>query len=370
MTRPEPSITLGELGETALIARIRDLLGADRQVARGTVASDGVVLGPGDDAAILRPSPGQDLVVTCDVQVAGRHFLEHKMSARAIGRRAMTVNLSDLAAMGATPRHALVSLGLPAEFLVSQFDALYAGLFDALRGRVSEEEIDARRGLPDAWREPAPMSTDPDFRDLYRAHIVGGNVSAVTNEWFVDITLLGEVSPDRALTRSAARAGDLLLATGRSGLAAAGCALLSRTEVDGVQGSPGLSLSDAERASLIKYVYPTARLEAGRLLAGSEGIGACLDTSDGLLESIRHLCHASGLTAQLLPGPREQLAPSDDYELLFSARPERAEAIRARLMARLGLAVEVVGEFRAGKPAVLGPDGSPVAERGFDHYQR
>jgi thiamine-monophosphate kinase len=120
--------TIGELGEFALLDAIRQQLGRD-----GVAHSPSLVLGSGDDAAIVSPPAGRELVWTCDIQIAGRHFLPDVLSAEEIGHRAMQVCLSDLASMGAIPLVALVSLGLPAEMLVSVVLSFHAGFAQALR---------------------------------------------------------------------------------------------------------------------------------------------------------------------------------------------------------------------------------------------
>ena len=188
---------IADLGEFSLIEHIRKWVGNTSHNA------DGVLLGIGDDAAIVQPQPGMVLVVTCDAQVEGRHFLplaeQTPERLQAIGRRWAVVNLSDIAAMAAKPRFATVSLGLPDELPLSTLESLYRGLAQALQDN--------------------------------QVAIVGGNLTSNTGPCFVDITMFGEVEPGAAVTRAGACIGDWIGVTGFPGKAMAGleCLLLKPT---------------------------------------------------------------------------------------------------------------------------------------------
>jgi len=306
-----------DLGEFGLIERIARLAGH-------TTGAD-VVLGIGDDAAILRLRAGEELVVTTDAAVAGVHFRLDQETPRIAGRRAALGCLSDLAAMGARPLGLLLAFGLPPSLPV----ATALGL---VRGVLAESR---RAGAP----------------------LVGGNVTRA-RDVSLTLTALGAVRRGRALRRDRGRAGDRLFVTG------------------------ALGRSAFERARGRVRLAPAARIEAGRRLAGLPGVGACIDLSDGLASDLLHLCRASGVAARVEPASvplarglaaacarrgldpmRLALAGGEDYELLFSVRPRAAGA--AELERRLCVPVTQVGRFEAGRPRVLG---LPAHWRGWRHF--
>ena len=298
-----------ELGEFGLIARIEAL-------ARRVTGRD-VVLGIGDDAALVRPRSGEDLVVSTDAHVEGVHFRWREQSARRIGERALVANLSDLAAMGARPLGLTLSLAVPPR-------AEVRAILEVVRGLLAAA---APFGCP----------------------LVGGNV-ARASETALHVTALGAVRRGRALRRAAARAGDRLLVTGVLGAEA-----LARRR------------AAASGAPLRRRSEP--RIAAGLALARLRGVGACIDVSDGLASDLAHLCAASGVGAEVdfdvLPRPRgfeaacrrlrarpEALlfAGGEDYELLFTVRPGAPGA--EVLATRLGTPVAEIGRIVAGAGTV------------------
>ena len=311
-------------GEFDLIARIR---------ARVATRAD-VVLGIGDDAALLAPPPGRQLVVTADTLNDGVHF-PHGTSPADVGWKALAVNLSDLASMGAEPAWCTLSLSLP------QSDpAWIEGFLDG-------------------------------FLDLAGQHgiaLVGGDTTR--GPLSIAVTAMGLVEPGRALRRDGARVGDEVWVTGTLGDAAGGLALLDREPVS------------ALRARLDR---PTPRVAAGRALAGIAT--ACVDVSDGLLADLGHVCARSHVAAHLdvdaLPASaalREafgeadrialQASGGDDYELCFTA-PADAGADIGAVSAQLGLRFTRIGRIVAGEgvhpvDAKSQPWSSP--RRGYDHF--
>ena len=311
-------------GEFDLIARIR---------ARVATRAD-VVLGIGDDAALLAPPPGRQLVVTADTLNEGVHF-PRGTSPADVGWKALAVNLSDLASMGAEPAWCTLSLSLP------QSDpAWIEGFLDG-------------------------------FLDLAEQHgiaLVGGDTTR--GPLSIAVTAMGLVEPGRALRRDGARVGDEVWVTGTLGDAAGGLALLDREPV------PAL------RARLDR---PTPRVAAGRALAGIAT--ACVDVSDGLLADLGHVCARSHVAAHLdvdaLPASaalREafgeadrialQASGGDDYELCFTA-PADAGADIGAVSAQLGLRITRIGRIVAGEgvhpvDAKSQPWSSP--RRGYDHF--
>ncbi len=306
-----------DLGEFGLIERIARLAGG--------VRSRDVALGIGDDAAVLRLAPAEELVVTTDAAVAGVHFRFDQETPRTAGRRAAVACLSDLAAMGARPLGLLLALALPP----SRSATSTLGL---VRGVVYE-----------ARRAGAPL--------------VGGNVTR-SRDVSLTLTALGAVRRGRALRRDRGRAGDRLFVTG------------------------ALGRSALERARGRVRAVGVPRIAAGRRLAGLAGVGACIDLSDGLAADLLQLCRASRLAARLevarLPLPAgfaaacarvaldplpAALAGGEDYELLFSTRPRGPSA--AALTRRLGVRVTEIGRLEAGRPAVRGV---PPGALGWRHF--
>jgi thiamine-monophosphate kinase len=298
------------------------------------LAGGGVVLGPGDDAAVLRPRPGEDLVATVDAVVEGVHF-DRRTPAPDVGWKSLAVNLSDLAAMGARPVAALVALALP-------------------RGARLRDVQGLARGLGACAR-------------AHRIAVAGGNVTRA-DVLSVTITALGAVPRGRALLRAGARPGDLVLVTGTLGDAALG---LRR---------------GASPALVRRQRRPTPRVAAGLALAPIAR--AAVDVSDGLVQDLGHLCHASGVGARigvadlpLSPAYRRAaarladpfapaLAGGEDYELVLAIPAASLGAARAAA-ARTRTPLAVVGRFvRGAGVEVVGPDGEVRrAPPGHDHLR-
>ncbi|MDR5868498.1 thiamine-phosphate kinase [Halomonas koreensis] len=291
----------------------------------------GVALGVGDDCALLAPTTGQRLAVSVDTSVADVHF-PAEAPPSAIGHRALAVSLSDLAAMGARPRWCLMSLTLP-----EADDAWVAAFAQGFHG------LCAKSGVA----------------------LAGGDVTR--GELAVGVTVMGEVAPERVLTRGGARPGDVLAVTGALGGGAGG---LARWRA---------GARDLADPLLRRYLLPWPRLEAGQALC--ELAGAAIDLSDGLLADLGHLCAASGTGATLRPealplaeGLVEALGESDarraaqsggdDYELLVALPPASLEPARARLAA-LGLALTAIGEV-TDEPGIAGSTVDGVA--GWQHF--
>jgi thiamine-monophosphate kinase len=297
-------------------------------------------LGPGDDCALLVPSPGMELAITTDMLVSGTHFLPGT-DPRKLGWKTLAVNLSDLAAMGAKPRWVLLAGSLP-EADEAWIAAFADGLF-ACAGR-------------------------------YAVDLVGGDTTR--GPLNLCLTALGEVPTGTALRRDGARAGDDLWISGRPGLAALGLAQL--------QGRAQLPAALAATC-ITALQEPSPRVELGLRLRELKLAQAAIDVSDGLLADLAHVAGRSELCAEveeaLLPAlpagadaqqaRQAQLAGGDDYELLFSALPGQREKI-AELALALDLPLTRIGRMAAGKAGVrlLDPDGRErnVTTRGFDHF--
>ena len=319
-------MTVGELGERALIERIR---------ARFPRAPTFVIVGIGDDAAVVEPDRNRLEVLTTDCQVEGVHFDQTFVGAADIGHKALAVNLSDLAAMGAAPRVALLSLVLPPAFPVAGVDALVDGMAAlAARARIS---------------------------------IVGGNIARSPGPLIVDVTATGSVHSRRVLLRGGARVGDDLYVTGALGGAAAGLRLLRQ---------------DAHSAGPVvdRYRRPEPRVMFGVLLGRNRAARACVDLSDGLADAVRQIGEASGvgaiIDADALPIEhgatlRDALGGGEDYELLFAVSPrQRGRLKHARRLAG-DLAVTHIGRVTADRAMLLSRNGSTEPlPAGFEHFDR
>lgn len=333
--RPSTAPRAAERGrivaEFALIAGIAAQAGAMRE---------DVLLGIGDDAALLQPPCGEVLVACTDTLNAGVHFPPGTVPAD-IGWKALAVNLSDLAAMGATPRWALLALSLPAAD--AGFVAALAEGFDALA-------------------------------HIHGVALVGGDTTR--GPLAVTVTALGSVPRHAALRRAGAQPGDAVLVTGTLGDAAAGLRL--------AQGllTASASIAAPLRARLDR---PQPRIAAGLALRGIAH--ACIDLSDGLLADLGHICAASGVGAELeaaalplspqlralLPAAVAQelaLAGGDDYELCCCVPPAQVDAA-LRALQEAGSAGCVIGRIVTGEGVrVRGADGhwlTPPA-RGYEHF--
>ena len=329
------------IGERGLIRRIRQTMGS---------GGPGVRVGIGDDAAVLETTPGAWLLVTTDLVIEDVHFRRRSAGPGDIGWKAMAVNLSDIAAMGGTPRFALVALACPEKTEVEEVDQFYEGLRAAA----------------------AP----------HGVRVVGGDTAASPAGWIANVTLLGEMTGQPRL-RSDARPGDLIAVSGALGRSAAGLAAL---EAEGRLDLPEEVLTDVTRA----HLRPLARVSEGKWLGTATGVRALIDLSDGLATDLGHIAAESGVTARVelarvpvAPSTRAvakalgldpvELAASggEDYELLFTADPSKIGAISAGLKSATGTAVAVIGEIAAGKPGVTFLDAAGRAVEvgpGFEHF--
>jgi thiamine-monophosphate kinase len=275
-------------GERDLIARLQALLGPPPA---------SVLVGIGDDGAVVE-RPGGNLVATVDMQVEGIHFDRRWISADALGRRALAVNLSDLAAMGAAPKYALVSLGLSRDTTEAFLEEVY-------------------KGLSALAREAGVC-------------VIGGNVSQSPERLVLDVTALGEVR-GTGLRRSGAKLGDVLGTTGPLGRSGAGLECLRRL---------GTEASKRFSEVVSAYFSPQARVPEGLALAAG-GATSAIDVSDGLASELHHLARASGVgfslegewaesdgalsrAAHFLGTSARELAlfGGGDYELLFTCPPK------------------------------------------------
>ena len=332
-------LTVQDAGERALIARIAALTGP---------APDFLTIGIGDDAAVLDAPVREQVVLTCDAQVEGVHFRRDWTDAESIGRKAVAVNLSDLAAMGAAPHVILLSLCLPAALPLADFDALAAGAIAEARAAG--------------------------------AVLAGGNITRSSGPLVLDVTAMGRVHRRRVMRRAGARAGDELWVTGSVGAAAAGLAWLTA----------GRDRTESPEAAecVARYERPVARVRLGRRVAGSRSATAAMDLSDGLTDAARQVAEASGCgvtvdagAAPVHPAARSVLAAlgrdpvaaaisgGEDYELLFAVSPKRRRAFQSAVSRSGGPETVCVGRLTADPSQfelVTGASREPLPA-GFEH---
>ncbi|MBA3690527.1 MAG: thiamine-phosphate kinase [Actinobacteria bacterium] len=316
-----------ELSEDELIEAIRRVLSG---------AGPEVIVGPGDDAAVLEAGSGE-LVLTADAMIEDVHFDLAITSARDLGYKAVTVNVSDIAAMGASPRAALVTLALTADLDAAWVMELYGGMRQAC--------------------------------DEHALWLVGGDLSG-GRQVAISVTVTGEVAPGRAVTRAGATPGDVLAVTGALGASAAGLRVARSGRVNG----------DIERALLHAHLRPTARVGEGTTLARN-GATAMMDVSDGLLKDLTRLAAASGVRATIrvrdVPvadgATRDDaLGGGEDYELVVTLPGEEAfTGATAELRETYGTPLTAIGRIVEGR-GVVDQDGEaerPLEPTGWDHFR-
>jgi thiamine-monophosphate kinase len=330
--------------EDELVDTLRRLLSED---------APGVRLGPGDDAAVVDMG-WQSAVLTVDMMVEGVHFDRSTTSSRDLGYKAVVVGVSDVAAMGGSPRYGLISLGLPMDVETAWVVELYGGIRDAA--------------------------------GEYAMSVVGGDTSRA-DRVVVAVAVTGEVPRNAAVTRAGARPGDRIVVTGSLG-AAAGGLRLSRAPANEVVAA---AVSAWGHDLLAAQFRPVARVGEGQTLA-QRGATAMMDVSDGLTLDLSRLCRESDVGAAIrlsavpvaagldeLAGvlsvdPLDlALSGGEDYELLATMPPQAVTRAADQLRERFGTALTDIGEIRAGRglTAVL-EDGTerPLEPKGWDHFAR
>jgi thiamine-monophosphate kinase len=328
-------------GEDALVRAIRGLTAA--------AAGAGVRIGIGDDCAVLEPRSSTALLATTDLLVEDVHFRRRWAEPADIGWKAVAVNLSDIAAMGGRPRWALVALALPEGTSPEEVEAFYEGALAVAR--------------------PHDVA------------IVGGDTSASTGGWIVNVTLMGDaVSP---CLRSTARPRDTVAVTGALGRSAAGLTVLERG------AAPSGVAADALAAMTEAHLRPQPRVREGQWLAAAGGVTAMMDLSDGLGIDLPRLLAESGVGATVdvdgvpIDGATRAVADAlganpaawatgggEDYELLLTCEPAAFERLQRGLDEALGVRLTAIGEITAERGAVRWTShGQEVAvARGFEHF--
>lgn len=325
---------LSELGEFGLIEQIRQ---------RAPVGA-GVHRGIGDDAAEVSLPEGHHLLTSTDLLIEETHFRRDWTSCEDLGHKAVAVNLSDIAAMGGTPRYLYLGLACPGETDLDDINAF-------LKGALDEAEH-------------------------HNVTLVGGDTCRSPGPWMISVTIEGSAPALQAIGRDGAQPGDLIMVSGTLGDSALALHLLRNGK-------------EPNAALLARHHRPTAQVELGRLLGENRLARAMIDISDGLTGDLEHILQASGVDGLIeenrLPlskafrqhtgrdsSLRElALYGGEDYELLFTVAPEKAAEVTTRC-AESGLAVTSIGVIHKGSGTLSLQDKTgvvrPILVRGYDHF--
>jgi thiamine-monophosphate kinase len=342
--------------EFALIEKIRRMAGKARAP---------VLLGIGDDCAVIDPRPGEVLLFTTDCLVEGVHFRKEHFSARDVGWKAVAVNLSDVAAMGGRPVAFLLTLIVPRR-------AREGGGNDTLQ---EERLLNIVRGAVACGRK-------------FGCRLAGGNISSTKGDTLiVDVSMIGAAPRQRVLKRSGARPSDVVFVSGFPGQSAAGLALLSDlrlTTNDMRHATPHSALRTPHSALARSHLRPEPMLKLGRLLSERGLATACIDTSDGLVQDLGHICEESGVGAEIdaakipvSPALRRfcsetgndalefALSGGEDYGLVFTVREKNVRKI-SRLRSRIP--ISAIGRITSSRSVSVANAPKPKSA-GFDHFR-
>ena len=336
------------ISESDLVEIIKQRLNGGRSVAEDEV-------GVGDDAAVMR-FDASHIVLTADAMVDGVHFLSEFMSWHDIGWKCIVSNQSDIAAMGATPEHAVLTLAIPATTRVGDLDELLSGVIGAL--------------------------------DTYGGHLVGGDTVSSDNI-ILSVSMTGRlVDPDRPLTRDCARPGQLVAVTGPLGSSAGGLRVMSKASTP-----DGKTPDNRDVLRLVAaHFRPSPRVDLAEALVNSS-VQCAMDISDGLLLDLERICIASGANAVIhadkVPVEPELLAVfpenagelsitgGEDYELLYVANADAIEQVNAAQPGKLPADYGIIGEIKPsnngiGEVTVLDDVGNPIefGAKGWDHFAK
>jgi thiamine-monophosphate kinase len=328
--------------ESEIIARLKHRISTN----------DEVLLGIGDDAAIIKTAWGLDTLACCDLMVEGVHFRTDWTPARLLGRKALTVNLSDIAAMGGVPKFALMSIALPKRCSGDFVDELFDGMFESANASG--------------------------------VSIIGGDTSSSPDSLFIDVSVIGECKSGKAITRRGANIGDRIYVSGALGAPALGLSLLE----SGFRLDHSCDAGDPRRQAVLKLLSPEAQLTLGRVIGEEELATAMIDISDGLSTDLCHILDESGVGAVIhasaipiaecvtaiaseasgIDPLAFALSGGEEYALLFTASPRHASAI-SRLSDVLGVRLNVIGYVVADKGLQLERNGAfeSLQPSGFEH---
>ena len=337
------SKSVGDIGEFGLIDRIQQLL--------PKIDHEDLIISIGDDTAVIRIDENRSMLITCDIQVENQHFRLENITPYQLGKRAMAVNISDIAAMGGKPTFALVSLGFPKSFALTDFDNLFKGMRDKLAA--------------------------------FSALVIGGNLSNTDQNLIIDITLMGEVNANTFLTRKGAKAGDRIFVTGDLGVSGAGFYVLEKF---------GKNYPIEFEHLVQKHLQPNPRVKIGEQIAHSGFATAMIDISDGIASDLNHICAMSHVGAEIfqhkIPLPESihkvssfsgksviklALHSGEDYELLFTMKSNTPDTMINSISNETGIKITEIGKIldkESGYYLIdLQKKRIPIQPKGWDHFR-
>jgi len=331
--------TIKDIGEFGLIDLIKN-----KFIPHGP----GTIVGIDDDCAVTEGRDGFHTIYTCDSQVEGSHFITERVPPFLLGQKVLAVNLSDIAAMGGSPRYALLSL--------------------VLRSDISLDWIDT---FLNGFQQTAQR---------FRVDVIGGNLARTRGELVLDVTLIGEIKTGRLFLRNQAQVGDAILVTGCLGDAAAGLQiLLEEQRID----------SGREQYLLNRYFLPEPRIDVGKILGETDLRLSLIDISDGFSQDLGHILERSqvGAVVNVEHIPLSEaliswcsdrgfhpldfaLSGGEDYELIFCAPRSDAIHLQSLIQQKTGVPVSIVGEIVAGRELTMRKNGRdyPYQTRGWNHF--
>lgn len=332
---------LKQLGEFGLIERLQQGC---------LVRPEGVVRAIGDDAAVFNTAGDEVMVLTTDLLIERVHFLRDAILAEDLGYKSLAVSLSDIAAMGAEPREAFVSIAIPYDCEVEYVQAVYAGM----------------RGLA----------------EMHQVNILGGDTTSSRKDLVINVAVIGRADPEQLMFRDGARAGDIICVTGPIGGSRAGLQMI----LEGIEPR-----DDHLHALYQQHVRPQPHLAQGQLLAASGAVTAAIDLSDGLLSDLGHITRQSRLGA-LVRAEQVPISPAlahfcrqtkakaldlavsggEDYVLLCSVKPEEMDRLAETFAQSLHVPLYRIGEMVAGEGICI-KDASGCALKidgmSWDHFK-
>lgn len=339
---------LKDIGEFGLIKRLTKNI---------TLYKERVIVGVGDDVAVVKTEAEKYLLLTCDILIEGTHFTKETITPYQLGKKVVAINVSDIAAKGGIPKQALISIGLPKDTKVVYVDEIYGGIKEQSK--------------------------------KFNIDIVGGNTALSKDKIFIDLFLVGEIKPDLLLLRSGAKPDDKILVTGNLGDSSAGLKIIENQD---------LKLEDIKFEKKYKtklkqaHLSPNPRLLESRIIAKSNFANSMMDISDGLSSDLAKICEASNVGAiiweEKIPVSKETLAfaksigkspfnfalrGGEDYELLFTIPKENVEIIIKKIQRETKTKVTEIGEIKDRKFGIkivkTNGEMTPLNTYGWNHFK-
>ncbi len=341
---------LKEIGEFGLIDRIKNIV---------ATSSAELIVGIGDDAAAFRTSSDLLTLLTTDVLIEDVHFKLDYFTFQQLGWRALAVNLSDIAAMGGSPKYAVFSLGLPEKIRVEAVEEFYRGA--------------------------------KELGDKFQTAVIGGDTTQSPDRLFISVTVVGEVEEEKLMRRSGARVGDTVFVTGTLGGARAGLQLLESNNNPPLKGGVPSRAASKHGVLIEKHLTPQPRINEARFLVQNFPIHSMIDISDGLASEINHICKHSGVGALLnaheipIDSASKETADffkekaldyalngGEDFELLFTGPQEVANELQKRFRDKFGFECSKIGAIKEQADGIILEDTNggriPIHAKGYEHF--